>query len=306
MATTVANFLNTVPSSIISATATPFLYLTMTIPQFYTSSWTVAPTWTPETTMSAKMFLSTAPAGASCTFSWLNSTNSSFLYSYYNSTCSSNTTSSTATVAQMQKFDTVTFTDNGTLFFILNAATAPQIGFTAAQVNNMFANLLMGPFMFNFVNASMWFVSFPTISSLSQYSVIVSDNSTTGWNYTCNVMLNNKEAVCLNVSAGVVIINVTISKGVDIIAQVQNPTNTTTLWRQTFVIILPAVLVVPVNTITPGTPLSYGLFLPNSAPINITKQAFDFTFLKTGNKKVKKSTVNISDYSCNTSYGLMV
>jgi hypothetical protein len=278
----------------------------MTIPQFYTSSWTVAPTWTPETTMSAKMFLSTAPAGASCTFSWLNSTNSSFLYSYYNSTCSSNTTSSTATVAQMQKFDTVTFTDNGTLFFILNAATAPQIGFTAAQVNNMFANLLMGPFMFNFVNASMWFVSFPTISSLSQYSVIVSDNSTTGWNYTCNVMLNNKEAVCLNVSAGVVIINVTISKGVDIIAQVQNPTNTTTLWRQTFVIILPAVLVVPVNTITPGTPLSYGLFLPNSAPINITKQAFDFTFLKTGGKRVKKSTVNTSDYSCNTSYGLMV
>jgi hypothetical protein len=170
----------------------------------------------------------------------------------------------------------------------------------------MFGGLLMGPFVFNFANASMWFISFPTISSLSQYTVTITDNAVIGWNYTSNVMLNNKEVICLNVSSSVVIVNVTISKGVDIIAQVQTPTNTATLWRQTYVITLPALLQVPVNTITPGTPLSYGLFLPNSAPINITKQAFDFTFLKTGGKRVKKSTVNTSDYSCNTSYGLMV
>lgn len=56
--------------------------------------------------MTAKMYLSTAPTGPSCSFSWLNSTATN-VYGYYNSTCSNNGTATTANVTQMQKFDTI-------------------------------------------------------------------------------------------------------------------------------------------------------------------------------------------------------
>jgi hypothetical protein len=41
--------------------------------------------------------------------------------------------------------------------------------------------------------------------------------------------------------------------------------------------------------------------MPTGAPINATKSNFDLSFLKTGAKYTKKSTMNISDNTCNGS-----
>jgi len=84
--------------------------------------------------LTAKMFLSTAATGAFCNFSWvMPTTTMPNVYNSYMSTCNS-TTSSTATQAQLNLFDTISIVNNGIPMLTLTAATATKYGFTTAQI----------------------------------------------------------------------------------------------------------------------------------------------------------------------------
>lgn len=91
----------------------------MEVPQFNSTAGAtpVASFFPVESNITAKMFLSTGNSSSVyCNFSWVNAnTSTTWTYNatqvngYFNSTCNSNVTAgaSTATLAQMQAFDTI-------------------------------------------------------------------------------------------------------------------------------------------------------------------------------------------------------